>query len=141
MQAHFGGRWGSRISDLKFEISYLRSEISDLRFEISDFASGGFRAERRWATSIGQFLSSAHTICFTAVLQDDGLSDASSVTVKKLDLPTLNGSLAGRRPHQPAGGGGVLRGQFARRPQQQPDPPAALGGQLQPPRREPRQPL
>ena len=104
MQAHFGDRWGSEISDSKFEISHLKSEISD-------FGSGAFRAERRRATSTGQFLSSAHTICFTAVLQDDGLSDASSVTVNQLDRPLLHADLIRRkRRDPPARGGGVDAG-------------------------------
>src|SRR4051812_46102081 len=133
MQAHFGGRCGSSASPplpvlrerVGVRASDSRFEIPDLKFETSDPASRRLRAKRRSATSIGQFLSSAHTICFTAVLQDDDPPHSPSVTVNQLAPPTLNGPLARRRPDEPARGGGVLGGNFPRRPQQESHPPAA----------------
>jgi len=41
------------------------------------------------------------------MLQDDGPSDTSSVTVNELDLPALHGALAAHRRDEPPGGGGV----------------------------------
>src|SRR5438477_5280854 len=66
-------------------------------------------ADRRLRQSIGQLINRTQSIFFTAVLQKDGLPDASSVTVKQLDPPALHCSLPWRRFDEPAGGGGVDR--------------------------------
>ena len=55
------------------------------------------RPSSRSNLSIGKFFSRTQRMCFTAELQEDGLSDAPSVAVKELDLPALKRSLAGRR--------------------------------------------
>src|SRR6266516_7646118 len=84
--------------------------------------------------SIGQWFNRAHTIFFTAVLQDDGLSDASSVTVNELNAPALHGALAGGGPAEPAGDGRVLGGDRAvGGAEQQPHAAAPLSRELEPP--------
>src|SRR3954464_10760065 len=91
--------------------------------------------------SIGQFLNRTHRICFTAPLQEDGLSDAPSVAVKKLDRPALNGSLAGMRCDEPARGGGVNGVAATFGAQEDPDGPPAYGRELKSPRIDPRETL
>src|SRR2546430_11085470 len=95
------------------------------------------RSHERFHRSIGQFFNRTHKICLTVMLQDDGFSDASSVTVNQLHIPSLNGSLALCGFDQPARRGGVdLRGlnfpaNLDHWTKQQSHPPTALGSQLQ----------
>src|SRR5436309_13645485 len=70
------------------------------------------RSHERFHRSIGQFFNRTHKICLTAMLQDDGFSDASSVTVNQLHIPSLNGSLALGGFNQPACRGGVDLGRL-----------------------------
>src|SRR5947209_6916823 len=84
------------------------------------------------ARSIGQLLKRAHKMIFTAALQSDGLSDTSSVTVKELNDPALNGSLARCGADEPAGGGGVDFAAAAGGAEQDAHAAALLGRQLQP---------
>lgn len=72
------------------------------------------------------------------MLQDDGLADASSMSMDELDPPALNGTKSRRRGDQPASGGGVDRGVAIEGAQEQPDPAAALGGKLETPCFDPR---
>ena len=65
------------------------------------------------------------------MLQDDGFSDASSVTVNQLNLPALNGSLSARGFDKPTRGGGVDACVAIERTKQDANPSAALGGELQ----------
>ena len=76
----------------------------------SGFRVAGRLRERRGtrcSLSMGQRFKCTHRMVFTAYLQDDGLSDASSVTVNQLNVPSLHGALAGSGGHPPSGGGGV----------------------------------
>ena len=131
-----------------------RTWISNFKFRISDFGfdSGirvfGFRASKtpsrrdsrwlRFSLSIGHWVKRTQRICFTAMLQTEGLSDVPSVAVKKLDGPALNRSRSRRGPNKPSRGGGVLGTLTPGMPQKNADASAALGGKLKPSGFDPR---
>jgi len=58
------------------------------------------------------------------------LTDAPSMAMNELDLPALNGSLAGRRSDEPAGGGGVDVRAGSRVAQQDRNGATRFGGEL-----------
>jgi hypothetical protein len=72
----------------------------------------------------------AHKICFTAHLQKSGLSDLSSVTVKKLNPPALKISLSARGRDEPSRGSGVGPGEGLIGAEQDAEAAPALGGEL-----------
>lgn len=65
------------------------------------------------------------------MLQQDGLSERSSVTVNQLHRPSMQQTRARRGHDAPAGDGGMLDGTRVVGPQQQRDGAAGLGGELQ----------
>ena len=75
------------------------------------------------------------------MLQDDGLANTSSMTVNQLHVPALNNALAAHRRDEPSGGGGISGSVTIERAEQDARAAPALGGELQPPRLDPRQPL
>ena len=88
----------------------------------------------------GPAIQVAHRMVFTAYLQDDGLSDASSVTVNQLNVPSLHGALPGMGAHQPAGGGGItIDAGCVGVAQQDSHAAPALGGKLEPAGHDPRE--
>lgn len=90
--------------------------------------------------SIGQFRSRAHKMVFTAALQRDGFCETSSVTVKELEGPALDRSFPRGGLDEPACGGGVDAGSLAGGAEEDAGGATGLGGQLQPPGLDPRQP-
>lgn len=74
------------------------------------------------------------------MLQAEGVSDVPSVAVKKLQSPALQSGRGRRGAHEPARGGGVMKTGRPEMPQQQPDAAPRLGGKLNPPRPDARQP-
>lgn len=70
-------------------------------------------------------------MCFTAVLEVDGGVGAGGVAMEELEFPALEGSFAGGRRDEPAGGGGIGGGRFAGRAEEDTDAAAAFGGELQ----------
>ena len=104
-----------------------------------DWSSLRRRASCLRNRSIGQLLKRTQRMNFddsgvTVMLQDDGLSDAPSVAVKKLDRPALNGSLAWVGRDFPSRRGGVYVVAATGLAQQDPDRSAMLRRELQPPR-------
>lgn len=76
-------------------------------------------------------------LVFTGALQEDGLAETSSVTVKELNAPSLNCGFARGGANQPSGCCGVDGRPRSRcspsrcRPEQKADSAAVLRGQLQ----------
>src|SRR4051812_28081383 len=97
-------------------------------------SSRSSRASRRRSLSIGKFLNRTHRMVFTVPLQDEARADSPAVAVEKLDRPALNGWFAREGRDFPSCGGGVDVVAAAGLPQEDADRPAALSGELQPPR-------
>ena len=80
---------------------------------------------------MGNWCRCTHNTCFTAYLQENNLTDLSSVTVQQFHAPALNLICAPGGSHAPSGGGGVGNLRLGKGAHKNPNPPAAFGCQLQ----------
>ena len=126
----FFGIW-----DLGFGISFGFG-VSDFGFKpgrwISDLTRSPYCCFRL-IRSIGHCVSRTHSICFTAHLQKNALSDTSSVTMHQFNATALNHPLASSGTCHPPRYRGVGPTDGLHRSQYQARAAAMLGGQLQPP--------
>ena len=80
---------------------------------------------------MGNWCRCTHSTCFTAHLQENNLTDLSSVTVQQFHAPSLDLLCAPGWPDAPSRGGGVGDLGLGEGAHKNADPPTAFGGQLQ----------